>query len=243
MTEGILTIDIGGTGIKLAVIDPAGQVARHSLRLTTPRPCPPDVLLDLLTDATRDMPPFDRISVGFPGATRNGHILTAANLGNDAWVDYDLQAALGRIFHGKPVKVINDADLQGFALIRGSGLELAITLGTGFGTALFRNGELMPHIEMAHHPVRDNQTYDQYLGEAALERIGVAAWNQRLRNILDLLHRIFHPDHVVLAGGNARLVETGLPDWASLAPPGAGILGGAALWRERNTARGDNQCS
>jgi polyphosphate glucokinase len=231
MTAGILTIDVGGTGIKLAVLDHSGEPISERLRLLTPRPCPPPVLLQLLAQAAVELPEFDRVSVGFPGAVRNGRVLTAANLGNDAWVEFDLQGALSRQFGSKPVRVLNDADLQGFAMISGTGVEMVITLGTGFGSAFFRDGELLPHVELAHHPLRDNQTYDQWLGDATLERIGPAVWNERLRDTLDLLLRTFRPDRIILGGGNARLVEPGLPPWVCIAPEGAGIRGGAALWR------------
>ena len=231
MTAGILTIDVGGTGIKLAVLNLEGDLVSERLRLPTPRPCPPAVLLKLVSEAAAVLPPFDRVSVGFPGAIRQGRVLTAANLGNEAWVDYELQPALVELFAGKPVRLLNDADLQGFAMISGVGVEMVITLGTGFGSAFFRDGDLLPHVELAHHPLRDNQTYDQWLGDATLKRIGPAVWNERLRDTLELLLRTFRPDAIILGGGNARLVEPGLPPWVSIAPAGSGIHGGAALWR------------
>ncbi len=230
MTPNTLSIDVGGTAIKLAVLDASGMVISERLRLPTPRPCPPSILLDLVAHSAAELPAFGRISMGFPGAISDGRVLSAANLGNQAWLGFDLQRALSERFDGKPARVVNDADMQGFALIRGNGLELVVTLGTGFGTALFREGELMPHMELAHHPLHDNETYDQYLGDAALNRIGAVQWNQRLKPTLELLGRVFHPDHLVLAGGNARLVEPDLPPWVSLAPAGTGIQGGAALW-------------
>lgn len=230
MKPGILAIDIGGTAIKAAVLNDAGFPLCERVRVPTPKPCPPESLLDLLADMARQLPVFDRVAVGFPGAVREGRILTAANLGNAAWVDYPFEQAVGDRL-GMPTHLLNDADMQGFALIEGIGLELVVTLGTGFGTALFRHGELMPHLEIAHHPIRGDRTYDQYLGNEALKRVGRKRWNQRLAYGLDMLYRMLRPDRIVLAGGNARLVGLALPPYVSIMPDAAGISGGAALWR------------
>ncbi|UAW97389.1 ROK family protein [Halopseudomonas nanhaiensis] len=230
MSPGILAIDIGGTSIKAAVLDERGTPLCERVRVPTPRPCPPDRLLELVGHLVQPLPAYDRIAVGFPGAVRDGRVLTAANLGNAPWVDYPLEEAIARQLR-KPTQLLNDADMQGFALIEGTGLELVITLGTGFGTAWFRHGELMPHLEIAHHPIRSNLTYDQYLGDEALKRVGRTRWNARLDYALDILQRILRPDSIILAGGNARLVDLDLPESVVIKPDAAGISGGAALWR------------
>lgn len=230
MAPGILAIDIGGTSVKAAVLDDTGTPLCERVRGPTPRPCPPETLLALLGNLVAPLPAYDRIAVGFPGAVRDGRVLTAANLGNAPWVDYPLEETIARQL-GQPTQLLNDADMQGFALIEGAGLELVITLGTGFGTAWFRHGELMPHLEIAHHPIRSNRTYDQYLGDDALKRVGRRRWNARLDYALDVLQRILRPDSIILAGGNARLVDLDLPDHVVIKPDAVGISGGAALWR------------
>jgi len=112
---------------------------------------------------------FDRVSVGFPGAVRRGRVLTAPHLGTELWAGFDLQAALAKRWK-KPVRVMNDADVQGFGAIRGKGVEMvADARSTGFGTAIFNDGRIMPHLEWAHHPVRGNKTYDEYVGNAAAD--------------------------------------------------------------------------
>ncbi len=230
MPAGILAIDIGGTSVKAAVLDNFGTPQCERVRVPTPRPCPPEKMLELVSALVSPLPAYDRIAVGFPGAVRDGRVLTAANLGNAPWVDFPLEQRLFELL-GCPTHLLNDADMQGFALIDGVGLELVITLGTGFGTALFRHGELMPHLEIAHHPIRSNLTYDQYLGTDALSRIGKTRWNQRLEYALEVLDRMLRPDRVVLAGGNARLVQLALSERIIVKPDAAGISGGAALWR------------
>src|SRR5439155_5585627 len=97
------------------------------------------------------------VSLGFPRARRGGRVLTAPHLGTEAWAGFDLQAALARRLK-KPVKVMNDADVQGFGAIRGEGVEMVLTFGTGFGTAIFDNGRIIPHLELAHLPARGKKT-------------------------------------------------------------------------------------
>ena len=91
---------------------------------------------------------YDRVSIGFPGYVRGGKVFTAPHLGTKAWAGFDLEAAMQKALK-KPVQLLNDADVQGLAAIRGKGLELVCTLGTGLGTALFQDGELMPHMDLA----------------------------------------------------------------------------------------------
>ena len=166
-----LAIDIGGTGLKAAIIDDAGTMLTERVRVETPVGAPPKTIVALLTGLAVPLGPCDRVSVGFPGVVRAGRILTAPNLGNDAWKGFDLGGALGTAL-GKPVRIANDADLQGLAVIAGQGVEMVITLGTGFGTGLYQDGRLAPHLEIAHQPFRNGQTYDQQLGNAARKEVG-----------------------------------------------------------------------
>jgi polyphosphate glucokinase len=129
--------------------------------LETPHPCPPNVMVKSLVTLVQPLPSFDRVSVGFPGYVRDNRILTAPHFDERVWAGFNLAGALKAKF-GKPVRLLNDADMQGFAAISGKGLELVVTLGTGVGTGLFRNGELMPHFELAHHPVHKGKDYNSY---------------------------------------------------------------------------------
>ena len=228
---GILAIDIGGSGLKAGLLDDDGTMRGERVRVPTPHPCPPQLLVDTLAGLVQNVGPFDRISVGFPGVVRDGCVVTAPNLDTSSWAGFKLADAMSSRLGGHPVKLVNDAEMQGMALIRGQGIEIAITLGTGFGTALFRDGEVMPHIEIAHHPMRHDKTYEDYLGADGLKRIGKKRWNKQLRRALDLLTALLHPDHIVLGGGNARHVDADLPACVSIGSNIAGIEGGAALWR------------
>ena len=231
-----LAIDIGGTGIKLAVLDGAGNMIGKRVRVPTPlAPVAPETLTAEIDGAVTTLGAFDRVSVGFPGAVRDGRILTAPNLGTELWAGFDLQAALvGR--WGRPVRVMNDADVQGFGAIAGKGVEMVLTLGTGAGTSIFYNGQVMPHLELAHHPVRGNKTYDEYVGRAALEKVGKQRWNRRVARVLDILRRVVNFDHLYIGGGNARLIKFALPPDVSIVPNSDGLTGGIALWQAENGA-------
>ena len=184
-----LAIDVGGTGLKASVVDEAAQMLTERVRLPTPVGAPPQQIVELLASMVAPLAPFDRVSVGFPGVVRDGRVLTAPNLGNDLWQGFELARALDAAL-GKPVRIANDADLQGLAVIAGKGVEMVITLGTGFGTGLYLDGKLGPHLEIAHHPFRHGETYDQQLGNAARKAIGGARWNKRVKRAIGTLRRL-----------------------------------------------------
>jgi polyphosphate glucokinase len=128
-----LTIDVGGSGLKAAVLDARGAMLVERVRVPTPVGRPPALVIEALARLVAPLPAYDRISVGFPGVVRDGKVLTAPNLGHRAWASFDLARALRRRL-GKPTRIANDADLQGLAVVKGRGVELVVTLGTGFGT-------------------------------------------------------------------------------------------------------------
>jgi len=231
---GILAIDVGGTGLKAAVIDESGKMLTERARVPTPHPCPPEALLDAVAGMVKDFPAFDRISIGFPGVVRNGKVLTAPNLGTEDWAGFGLTDAITKRLGGQPARMTNDAEMQGFAIVAGKGLEMVLTLGTGAGTALFRDGELMPHMELAHHPIRGDKTYDEYLGNAAFEAEGKKHWNKRVERVVGILFTLLHYDRLYLGGGNSKHIDVTLPDNVSIASNEAGLEGGAGLWRGKN---------
>ena len=232
----ILAIDIGGTGLKASVLDGQGRMIVDRVWVDTPYPCPPKVLVKALVDLAKALPDFDRVSVGFPGYVRDDKVITAPHFGNDIWHGFDLVKALKTKF-GKPVRLLNDADMQGLAAIQGKGLELVVTLGTGVGTGLFRNGELMPHLELAHHPLHRGKDYNEYLGTKALKKIGEEKWNCRVRLAIGVLRDLIHPDKVYIGGGNARKIAFKLDRQIELISNLDGILGGFRLWKPARKSR------
>lgn len=226
-----LAIDIGGTGLKLAVLDPAGAILGERIRIPTPRPINPTVLVDTLAALAPTMPPFDRVSVGFPGVVHHGVVKTAANLDPRTFHGFDLAGVLAHRL-ARPVRVINDADMQGFGAIRGKGIEMVMTLGTGVGTALFSDGQLAPHLELAHQPFRRGRTYEDELGEKARRRRSRRKWNQRVLEAIERFRALTNFDHLYIGGGNSRHVEVDLPHDVSLVDNDAGVLGGIRLWED-----------
>jgi polyphosphate glucokinase len=226
-----LAVDIGGSGIKAALLDEAGRMIQGPHRVTTPpKPIAPEALVQAIDAATSSLGAFERVSVGFPGYVREGRVLTAPNLGTELLAGFDLQGALAEHW-GKPVRVLNDADVQGFGAIKGDGIEMVLTLGTGAGTAIFRDGEVMPHLELAHHPVRGNKTYDEYIGNAARRKQGKKSWNKRVAKAIEILREVVRFDHLYLGGGNAKDITFALPVDVSIVPNTDGLIGGIGLWR------------
>ncbi len=233
-----LAFDIGGTGLKASLLDEGGEMITERLRIDTPKPCPPGLLLEKLKDLTAQLPPFDRASVGFPGPVRKGRTLSSANLGSNEWNGFDLQRAITNQT-GKPTIVINDADMQGLGAIRGEGVELVITLGTGLGSALFEDGRLAPHIELAHIPFRKGETYEDQLGNRAFKRVGKNEWNKRLAKAVEIFRSLTHFDKLYIGGGNAENVSLDLlgPN-VEIVSNVLGMRGGIWLWKDTNLSDG-----
>jgi polyphosphate glucokinase len=233
-----LAIDIGGTGIKIMLLDEAGKSISERERAPTPNPATPAAMLKIMKDLSVRLGKYDRISVGFPGVVKHGVTMTAHNL-NPKWVGFELEKVLSDST-GKPVRVANDAAVQGYGAIVGEGVELVITLGTGFGSSLFTDGHLVPGLELAHHPWRKEKTYEDYLGRKALDKAGLKRWNKRVAAAIPQLESLFNFDHLYIGGGNAEKIDFALPPHVTRVPNEDGLLGGVALWRDptKPTARG-----
>src|SRR6476660_2717724 len=117
-----LAIDVGGTHLKAVLLGPSGKMIVDEVVIDTPHPCPPKILLKSVDRLIGALPLFERVSVGFPGFVRRGTVITAPHLGTKTWQNFALADALEKRL-GKPVRVLNDAQVQGFGLIRGRGVE------------------------------------------------------------------------------------------------------------------------
>lgn len=196
----------------------------------------------MLATLIAPLPGFDRVSIGFPGVVRNGILLTAPDFvtrsgpGSPvskkllaAWTRFDLASAM-KTRLGHPVRVANDADIQGLEVVSGSGVEFVITLGTGVGTALLVNGKLSAHLELAHHPFRGGETYDEQLGNAAFERIGPKKWRKRVQEAVGNFQVLINYDRLYVSGGNAQALQGHMDPSVNIVSNVAGILGGIKLW-------------
>ena len=225
-----LAIDIGGTGVKIMVLDDEDHPLSERFRTPTPDPPTPTALLRALNELKAKVPPFDRVAVGFPGVIKQGRTMTAANLCDD-WIGFPLEKTLEKAW-GRPVRLANDGAVQGYAAIHGRGVELMITLGTGMGSAIFTEGHLCPGLELGHHPWR-KKTYEDYLGKRGLKKYGVKRWNHYLKKAIEQTSATFNWDTLYLGGGNAAKITLKLPDNIKIVSNEDGLLGGGALWRDQ----------
>jgi len=224
-----LSIDIGGSGIKAMLLNARGRPISTRERIATPAVPSPRIVLRALDDLRARLSGFDRVSVGFPGVVKRGVIHTAANL-RSSWVNFLFEHELEKRWK-KPVRVDNDAAVQGYGAIKSHGVELVLTLGTGMGSALFSDGKLCPGLELGHHPWRE-KTYEDYLGRRGLDKYGKKHWNKRLQEAIEQTAATFNWDHLYLGGGNTKKIAFNLPKNVSVISNEDGILGGVALWKE-----------
>lgn len=240
-----LSIDVGGSGLKAAVVDVDGSLLTERVRIPTPYPCPPQVLVSTLTELVQPLTAtaaVTRVSVGVPGMVRGGRVLSVTPLARrtydgprepdliEAWSGYPLADAMSASL-ALPTKVVNDADMQGCAVVQGDGFECVITLGTGVGTAVFNNGHLLPHMELSHTPFRDDMTIDEMLGNHNRERIGDSKWAKRVRQAIDVFDALLWFDHLYVGGGNAKLLKPeDVGPKGTIVPNKAGIIGGVRVW-------------
>jgi polyphosphate glucokinase len=224
-----LAVDIGGTGIKAELLDERGRPLTERARIPTPKKATPHQVIAIIRKLAKAQGEFDRVSVGFPGVTKNGVIYTAPNLGK-GWNNFALEKKLRRALK-RPVRVANDADIQGLGSISGRGIELVITLGTGIGSVIFINGTRL-HMELAHHPFHKGKTYEDELGHRMLLKKGKKWWNKRLREAIEDLKSAFNYDQLLLGGGNTKYILFEPPEDVKIVSNEEGLLGGIKLWQE-----------
>jgi polyphosphate glucokinase len=233
----ILTIDVGGSGIKAAVLDRDGNMLTERARVETPHPCPPDTLIAAIVGLVETIRAgnggeFTHVAIGFPGVVRDGRIVTAPNIGTEELAGFNLAGAVSERL-GRPVRLLNDADLQGLGTVAGKGLEVVITLGTGMGSAIFLDGRLCPHLEIMHHPfLKGGKDYDQAIGDAARKKIGKKKWNRRVAKAIKVLRVVTNFDRLYIGGGNSTRVTLELPPDITLVSNLNALRGGAGVWRD-----------
>lgn len=217
-----LGIDIGGSGIKAAVVDlSSGEFAQKRIRIPTPRPATVDAVDEVLVQVKEhfNWPDGARVGVGFPGVIECGVVRTAANM-DSSWVDTDAIQRWQRIF-GRQVALLNDADAAGLAEVHFGaaqdvkGLVVLVTIGTGLGTALLYDGQLIPNSELGHLLLKAGRKKDHYLeGEKwaadsirQKEKLSWKKWGKRLNTYLNTLHDLLWPELILLGGGAARAFD------------------------------------
>jgi len=225
-----LAVDVGGTGIKAAALDEKGKMITERQKIKTPHNATPKKVIAIILELAKMAGEFDRVSVGFPGVIKNGVVYTAPNLGK-GWENFPLDAALTKKLK-RPVRIANDADVQGLGCVTGHGDEMVITLGTGFGSVLFVDGHRI-HLELGHHPFREGNTYEDELGNRAFLKKGKKKWNKHLREAIDEMAKTFNYDRLYIGGGNAATINFKLPANVKVVSNTEGLLGGIKLWQDQ----------
>jgi polyphosphate glucokinase len=242
-----LSIDCGGGGIKASVLDDAGTMRAHPIRVPTPYPLTTDLFVQTLVDLAASLPAAERVTVGLPGMIRHGVVVTTPHYVTrsgprsrvlpelvEQWEGFDAQTALQSAL-GLPTRVLNDAEVHGAGVVSGVGLELVLTLGTGLGCAIYDGGRLAPHLELSQAPVRWGLSYDTYIGEHERRRLGNAMWSRRVAKVVGGLRPVFLWDRLYLGGGNSRNITATVLGWLGddvvIVPNSAALVGGARIWR------------
>jgi polyphosphate glucokinase len=228
-TMRTLAIDIGGTGIKAIKLDENGKAISERTRIPTPKKATPKAVIGIIREFAKMLDGFERVSVGFPGVVKDGVVYTAPNLGK-GWSGFELEKELQKKL-GRPVRVANDADVQGLGAVSGKGLELVITLGTGFGSVIFDDGRRI-HLELGHHPFHKGKTYEDELGNRALVKKGKKKWNKLLLEAIDDLKRTFNYDRLYIGGGDNKFIRFEPPEGVKIVSNVEGLLGGLKLWQD-----------
>lgn len=224
-----LAVDIGGGSIKVLALNDQGAAVTEILAQPTPAPATPEAVFALIHDMADTLPPHRRVSVGFPGVVKDGVALNAPNMGDELWCRVPLAERLAQLLQ-RPVRAVNDADLQGLGVVEGTGVELVLTLGTGMGAALFTEGVLVPNLELGHHPLRDGKTYEDLVRDSELKRIGPVEWTARVLSAIEQIEPIFNYDTLHLGGGNVEHLQADLPDNARAFSLAEAMRGALKLW-------------
>jgi len=248
MSKKAIGIDIGGTGIKGALVDTkSGVLLSERLRYETPKGGAPKDIAKTLKDLISQLPGSAGLPVGicFPAVVQHGVTLSAANVSKE-WIGLDADAMFEKEL-GREVHVVNDADAAGIAEVkfgaaRGhKGLVIVTTLGTGIGTALMFNGKLVPNAELGHLEI-DGVDYESKAAFSAKERenLSWAEWAKRLQKYFSHLEALLTPDLFIVGGGVSKEHESYLPLLKLKTPiipaenrNSAGILG-AAHWAKKH---------
>ncbi|MEX0665336.1 MAG: ROK family protein [Acidimicrobiia bacterium] len=236
-----LGIDIGGTGIKGAPVDTTtGELLAERHRVLTPQPATPEAVAAVVAEIAQHFDWTGPLGATFPAVVKDGVVSTAANV-DRSWIGTDAAGLLSRACGDVPVTVMNDADAAGIAEMRfGAGrgrtdTVVMITLGTGIGSALFVNGELLPNTELGHLMIRGKEA-ERRASETVREReqLSWKQWAKRLNEYLAHLEALHWPDLIVIGGGVSKKHEKFLPllqTRAELVPARllneAGIVGAA----------------
>ncbi|MCQ8103625.1 ROK family protein [Methylomonas sp. SURF-2] len=207
----ILGVDIGGSGIKGAVVDTvSGELLTERHRIDTPQPATPEAVAAVLAQLVLHFNWTGPVGCGFPAAIQHGVARTAANI-SKGFIGTDIDALFSEATNC-PCYNVNDADAAGMAEMqfgegaKQAGVVLLVTIGTGLGTALFTDGHLIPNTELGHLYLDNGLEAERYASDAVrkIEDLGWKAWGNRFNAYLTLMENLFWPDLIILGGGASK---------------------------------------
>ena len=213
----VLGIDIGGSGIKGAPVNAeTGVLSAERYRVPTPQPARPDAVAEVVREIVAHFVWSGPVGVTFPGVVVDGTVRTAANV-HKSWIDTDAAALFGKAT-GQPVTVLNDADAAGVAEMRfgagrgRAGTVVMLTFGTGIGSALFRDGVLVPNTEFGHLEIRGKDAEKRAADSVReLEDLSWGKWAGRVDEYLEHLTGLLAPALIILGGGVSKKADKFLP--------------------------------
>ena len=227
MKKKVLVVDVGGNNIKV------GMTGRKTLlKIPSGKKMTAARMAAAVLKAVEDWK-YDAVSIGIPGAIKNGKPAHEPHNLSRGWMRFNYRRAFN-----KPVRIVNDAAMQALGAYQGERM-LFLGLGTGLGSALVADGVLVP-MELAHLPYRQGRTFEDFLGERGLDRMGRRKWTRHVHNVVELLKNGLQADYVVLGGGQTRKLRT-LPPAVRLGDNRCALRGGDRLWEEPNDPRGSSR--
>ena len=249
----ILGVDIGGSGIKGAIVDTVkGELVSERHRIETPQPATPEAVAAALAQLVIHFSWHGPVGCGFPAAIQHGIARTAANI-SPSFIGINVDKLFSEATKC-PCYSLNDADAAGMAEMHfgegagQAGVVLLITIGTGLGTVFFTDGELLPNTELGHLYLKNGKKAEHYASDAVRQReeLSWKRWGKRFNKYLILMEELFWPDLIILGGGASKkfdqfkekiTVEAPVKPAAFLNQ--AGIVG-AALYAQSKNALTDN---
>ncbi|ULQ55952.1 ROK family protein [Flavihumibacter rivuli] len=214
----VLVLDIGGNNVKMLVTG-----AEKVRKFPSGSELIPEDMVEEVKQLTKDWE-YDAVSIGYPGVVKHNRVVVEPHNLGPGWTDFDFEEAFGC-----PVKLINDAAMQALGSYK-AGVMLFLGLGTGLGAAMVIDGVVLP-TEIAHMPYRKG-TFEDYLGERGLKKLGQKKWEKHLHACVEILRHGFHPDDIVLGGGNSKIVSS-LPEGCRLGSNKFAFEGGFRLWNQQ----------
>lgn len=210
----VLGIDIGGSGIKGAIVNiETGEFVSERHRIETPQPAKPSNIVETLDKIVKHFNWTGKIGCGFPSVVQNGVIKTASNI-DKANVGVNANELFSKTT-GCQVKVFNDADVAGFAELKFGniknfqGMAIFLTIGTGIGSALFKDGVLIPNTELGHIYMNNGLKAEKYTSDAVRKKedLNWKVWGKRFNEYLDYLDKLFYPELIIIGGGTSKKFE------------------------------------